>query len=36
MLQFIGIRGDCAETGEAVEYIRKLRSGDRLERLHKQ
>ncbi len=36
MLEFIGIRKDCPEAADPVEYIRELRSGDRLERLQRQ
>ena len=34
MRQFVGIRGTSAQDVEAVEYVRNLRRGGRLERLH--
>ena len=35
MQEFVGIRRGRSESLDAVEYIRRLRQGDRLDRLHK-
>ncbi len=35
MQDFVGISKGRAELSDAVEYVRKLRRGSRLERLHK-
>jgi hypothetical protein len=36
MLEFVGISKHLAEPRDAAAYVRSLRRGDRLERLHKQ
>ncbi len=36
MREFVGIRGEEAGAPDAVDYIRSLRRGDRLERLHRE
>jgi ribbon-helix-helix CopG family protein len=35
MQEFVGIRKQRSEPAGAVEYVRSLRRGDRLDRLHK-
>jgi len=35
MQEFVGIRKESAQPVDAVEYVRSLRRGDRLERLYK-
>jgi metal-responsive CopG/Arc/MetJ family transcriptional regulator len=35
MQEFVGIRKERSEPVDAVEYVRSLRRGDRLNRLHK-
>ena len=35
MQAFVGIRKERSEPLDAVEYVRSLRRGDRLDRLHK-
>ena len=35
MQEFVGIRKERADPVDAVEYVRSLRQGDRLDRLHK-
>ena len=35
MQEFVGIRKETSEPLDAVEYVRNLRRGDRLGRLHK-
>src|SRR5947208_1634707 len=35
MQEFVGIRKERSEPLDAVEYVRSLRRGDRLDRLHK-
>ena len=35
MREFVGIRKDRSEPLDAVEYVRSLRRGTRLDRLHK-
>ena len=35
MQEFVGIRKERSESVDAAEYIRSLRRGNRLERLHK-
>jgi Arc/MetJ family transcription regulator len=35
MQEFVGIRKERSEPVDAVEYVRHLRRGDRLNRLHK-
>jgi hypothetical protein len=36
MQEFVGIRKERSGSVDAVEYVRGLRRGDRLDRLHKQ
>jgi metal-responsive CopG/Arc/MetJ family transcriptional regulator len=35
MQEFVGVRKERSEPLDAVEYVRSLRQGDRLDRLHK-
>jgi hypothetical protein len=35
MQDFVGIRKGRSETQDAVEYVRRLRAGNRLDRLYK-
>jgi len=35
MEEFVGIRKESAESSDAAAYVRRLRRGNRLDRLHK-